>query len=108
VLEQEESMTQRVIKKIRTSHHFRAKSLIMKLELYHFESCPYCAKVRTFVDQAGIKSKITYLDTKKDSKAYDALMKMNGDDQVPCLVIDGKPMLESDDIIDWLKSNVKK
>lgn len=112
MLEQDEKqvnrMTQRVIKKIRTSNHFSAKSLIMKLELYHFESCPYCNKVRTFIDQAGIKSKITYLDTKKDSKAHDALMKMNGDDQVPCLVIDGKPMLESDDIIDWLKTNVKK
>jgi glutaredoxin len=112
VLEQEVRVTQReiiiVVKKVRTSRHFRAKSLIMKLELYHFESCPYCAKVRNFIDQSGIKPKITYHDTQKDSKAHDQLMKMNGDDQVPCLVIDGKPMLESDDIISWLKSNVKK
>ena len=79
----------------------------MKLELYHFESCPYCVKVRNYIDRAGIRSKITYYDTRKDSQAEDRLMKMNGDDQVPCLVIDGKPMLESDDIIEWLKGNVK-
>jgi glutaredoxin 3 len=96
------------LKKVRTSAHFRAKSSIMKLELYHFESCPYCAKVRQFIDRQGIQSKITYHDTRKDPKAHERLMKMNGDDQVPCLVIDGKPMLESDDIIDWLQSNVKK
>jgi glutaredoxin len=31
---------------------------------------------------------------------------MNGGETVPCLVIDGKPMLESDDIVAWLESNV--
>jgi glutaredoxin 3 len=79
----------------------------MKLELYQFESCPYCRKVKTYIDKAGIGSKITTYDTLKDSAAEARLNKMNGDDQVPCLVVDGKPMLESDDIIDWLKANVK-
>lgn len=79
----------------------------MKLELYHFESCPYCAKVRKAIDEMGIKSKIDYHDILKDPKAHERLMKMNDDEQVPCLVIDGKPMLESDEIIDWLKSNLK-
>ena len=77
-----------------------------KLELYHFESCPYCAKVRRFIESSGLKSKITYFDTRLDSAAHGRLEKMTGDDQVPCLVIDGEPMLESDDIIAWLKSNV--
>jgi glutaredoxin 3 len=80
----------------------------MKLELYHFESCPYCRKVRNYIDQAGIRSRITYFDTHKDPAANARLVEMNDDEQVPCLVIDDKPMLESDDIIDWLKSNVKK
>jgi glutaredoxin len=75
----------------------------MKLELYHFESCPYCVKVRKFIEKNGLKSKITYYDTLKDEAANQRLMEMNDDDQVPCLVIDGKPMLESDDIIEWLK-----
>ncbi|MBC7691445.1 MAG: glutathione S-transferase N-terminal domain-containing protein [Methylotenera sp.] len=79
----------------------------MKLELYHFNSCPYCVKVRNYIDKKGLKSKITYYDTLQDDAASERLMKMNGDDQVPCLVIDGKPLLESDDIIDWLKENLK-
>jgi len=80
----------------------------MKLELYHFESCPYCAKVRKFIDQLGVKSQIQYHDIEKDGAAEQRLVKMNDDSQVPCLVIDGKPMLESDDIIDWLKNHFKK
>jgi glutaredoxin len=80
----------------------------MKLELYHFESCPYCKKVRNAIDKMGLKSKITYYDTLEDSAANDRLLELNDDDQVPCLVIDGKPMLESDDIIDWLKENAGK
>jgi glutathione S-transferase len=79
----------------------------MKLELYHFESCPYCAKVRVVIDELGLKSKIKYHDTLKDPAAEKRLVEMNGDDQVPCLVIDGKPMLESDDIVAWLRDHVE-
>ncbi len=77
----------------------------MKLELYHFESCPYCKKVRHFIETNGLKSKIIYHDTRKDAEALERLMRMNDDEQVPCLVIDGKPLLESDDIIEWLREN---
>ncbi len=80
----------------------------MKLELYHFESCPYCRKVRNYIDQIGVKSQIEYHDILEDKKSHDALMKLNDDEQVPCLVVDGKPILESDDIIAWLKENFKK
>jgi glutaredoxin len=79
----------------------------MKLELYHMEGCPYCAKVRKAIDQQGIRSQIKYHDVDQDPKAAAKLEEMTGDEQVPCLVIDGQPMLESDDIIDWLKENVK-
>jgi glutaredoxin len=80
----------------------------MSIELYHFESCPYCAKVRKYIDQIGVKSQITFHDILKDPKANEKLLKLNDDDQVPCLVVDGKPMLESDEIISWLKDHFKK
>jgi glutaredoxin 3 len=80
----------------------------MKLELYHFESCPYCVKVREYIDQIGVRSQITFYDILKDPEAGERLMKLNDDDQVPCLVVGGKPMLESDDIIAWLKQYFKK
>ena len=76
----------------------------MKLELYHFESCPYCVKVRNFIDSAKLRDKITYHDTMLDQEARKRLKELTGKSQVPCLVIDGKPMLESGDIIQWLKN----
>jgi glutaredoxin len=80
----------------------------MTLELYHFEQCPYCRKVRQFIEGAGLKEKIQYYDILKDPAAHDRLLAINnGDEQVPCLVIDGKPVLESDDIIAWLKKEFK-
>ncbi|MBE6736814.1 MAG: NrdH-redoxin, partial [Ruminococcaceae bacterium] len=33
------------------------------------------------------------------------LIEVGGYEQVPCLFIDGKPMYESLDIIDWLKAH---
>jgi glutaredoxin 3 len=78
-----------------------------KLELYHFESCPYCARVRSYIEKSGMKSQVTFLDVNKDSAAAAKLEELTGDDQVPCLVIDGKPMLESDDIIEWLGANLQ-
>jgi glutaredoxin 3 len=80
----------------------------MKIELYHFESCPYCRKVRNYIEQIGVKSQVEYHDILKDQKAHDRLMALNDDEQVPCLVVDGKPILESDDIIAWLRENFKK
>ena len=33
------------------------------------------------------------------------LMEVGGKRQVPCLFIDGAPLYESSDIIDWLRAN---
>lgn len=79
----------------------------MKLELYHLQSCPYSAKVRDYIEANGLKSQVTYYEIDEDSAAHDRLMAMNDDDQVPCLVIDGKPMLESEDIIQFLKQSFR-
>ncbi len=46
-------------------------------------------------------------DTMKDPAARAELAKIGGKTQVPCLVIDGKPLYESLDIIEWLKTNYK-
>lgn len=47
---------------------------------------------------------------KKDIRANpenrQELLNIGGKGQVPCLVIDGKAMYESDDIIDWMKNNL--
>lgn len=76
------------------------------LTLYHFMSCPYCMKVRNFMKQAGIA--IPMKDTLADPKNREELIKLGGKPQVPCLIIDGKALYESNDIIEWMKANIKK
>ena len=70
--------------------------------LYYFPSCPYCHKVIRFMEQAGISipMKNTW-----DPGVEDELIAIGGMDQVPCLVIDGKALYESDDIIEYMKKN---
>lgn len=76
----------------------------MQLILYHFDACPYCEKVRSAIDRMNIKG-IEYRDILKESKFREELIALNGIRQVPCLVVDGKPMLESDDIVAFLEDH---
>ena len=77
----------------------------MKLELFYFESCPFCQIVLNAIQEMQLESKIDKLDIQQDQAACERLIAMNGKRQVPCLVIDGKPMLESGDILAFLKQN---
>ncbi len=74
----------------------------MELILYHFEACPYCEKVRRMIRELKIPS-VVYRDVLEEPKCREELVEMNGTRQVPCLLIDGRPMLESDDIVSFLK-----
>ena len=76
------------------------------LTLYHFESCPFCQKVRRFL----VENKITVpmKDTRLDPNAREELMRIGGSPQVPCLVIDGKALYESEEIMRWFKAHWKQ
>ncbi len=76
----------------------------MNLNLYYFDSCPYCQKVLRKINELNLKS-ITYSDTMKDPSNREKLINDTGRATVPCLYIDGKPMHESDDIVNWLEAN---
>jgi glutaredoxin len=76
----------------------------MKLEnhiLYYKPTCPYCVRVIDFMQQNNIECE---LRNTLDSAARDELVAINGKTQVPCLVIEGRPMLESSDIIAYFSS----
>ncbi len=75
-----------------------------ELELYVFMNCPYCMRVFSYLEEAGIE--IPLRDVLADPEAKQTLKEVGGKVQVPCLFIDGKPLYESLDIIDWLKENV--
>jgi len=76
----------------------------MNLELYYFDGCPFCQKVFRYMEQNGIE-----VDTRniyEDDEAYRTLRRVGGKIQVPCLMIDGDAMYESDDIIAWMAENL--
>lgn len=75
----------------------------MNVTLYHFQSCPYCARVRDYLSKEKIT--IPLKDTQANPAYKEELLKIGGKTQVPCLVIDGKALYESMDIIEWFKKN---
>lgn len=68
--------------------------------LYYSKTCPYCQKVLRFMSENNIT-----MDTRdtKQPGIQDDLVRIGGKKQVPCLVVDGKPMYESQDIIEYLR-----
>ena len=58
--------------------------------------------VLKYMDQNGIKIPLKNV---ADYDNYEELLKIGGKGQVPCLVIDGKALYESDDIIQWFERN---
>lgn len=74
------------------------------LELYYFDSCPYCQRVMKVIDE--LKISVVYKDIHADINEMHKLYYITGRKTVPCLFINGEPMHESLDIIHWLKTNV--
>lgn len=72
------------------------------LLLYKYDACPYCRNVARAIDGLGLS--VPTADTRQDPQASRALLALTGGTQVPCLVIDGVPLLESADIIAWLQA----
>jgi glutaredoxin len=79
---------------------------MQQLTLYYMTHCPYCVKVFNFMKQNNIE--LPTKDTAGNPAYREELRRLGGKTQVPCLVIDGKAMYESNDIIRWLGENVKK
>ncbi len=73
-----------------------------RLELFFFPECPYCRKVIGAIDDLGIREEVVFRDARNDPKEKEALVDLTGRTQVPCLVIDGDPMHESEDIKQYL------
>ncbi len=71
--------------------------------LFYRPTCGYCLKVLRFIEQNNIS--IPLKNISESSTIRDDLIAIAGKTQVPCLVVNGKPMHESDAIIEWLKEN---
>lgn len=69
------------------------------LTLYYKPTCPYCMKVLAYMEDQDIACEMK--DTYQPEYA-DELVSIGGKRQVPCLIINGEPMYESSDIIQYL------
>ena len=76
----------------------------MTLELFKFDECPYCQRVIDYIEENG-RNDIIYRDIHEDEANRERLISVGGMEQVPCLFVDGEPLYESMDIIDWLQGS---
>ncbi len=76
------------------------------LVLYQFERCPYCVTDTEYLRRRRIT--IPRRDILTDPGSLEELIRIGGKRQVPCLVIDGKALYESEDIIAWFKEHRRK
>lgn len=76
----------------------------MKLELYKKDTCPYCRRVMSHIEQSG-RTDIEYRDILESEENRRRLVEVGGKQQVPCLFIDGDPLYESMGIINWLEGH---
>lgn len=75
---------------------------MLKLILFIRPSCPYCQKVLSFLKR---QNRTLPMRDIGDADALRELIRAGGKQQVPCLLIEGKALYESDDIIEWLKGH---
>ena len=80
----------------------------VKLELYTHDYCPYCRTVINTMAELNIKDKVIFHDILSDDDKMAELIRLSGKKQVPCLVVDGKPMQESEDIRQFLLDNFER
>jgi glutaredoxin 3 len=72
--------------------------------LYIRPSCPYCISVLRALD--SLDKKIPLKNISSHPEFAKELLQIGGRGQVPCMVINGKALYESREIIKWLQNNV--
>lgn len=72
------------------------------LVLYINPNCPYCKKVTNYLQS---QNRTIPIKNTQDRAIRNELISIGGKGQVPCLVINGKALYESDAIIEWLKNH---
>ncbi len=73
------------------------------LVLYYTPSCPYCQKVLNYLKK--VRKTVPMKNVRADLQAKEELRCYGGKMQVPCLFIDGHPLYESQDIINWMETH---
>ena len=72
----------------------------VELILYYSPDCSQCNKVLHFL--RGNKTTVSLKNITSDMQPREELLHIGGKIQVPCLFIDGTPLYDAQDIIEWL------
>ncbi len=80
------------------------------IQLYIWNSCPFCRKVVNATREMGLKEDVDYtiIDAAPGTPGRAVVEKLGGKSMVPFLINGDVSMYESDDIIDYLKKSAKK
>ncbi len=70
--------------------------------LYYATYCPYCEEVMDYLDSIKKTVPMKNID---NPDAKNELRKLGGRVAVPCLIVDGEAIYDSDRVIDWLSSH---
>jgi glutaredoxin 3 len=73
------------------------------LVLYYSPNCPYSTKVLRYL--SSIHKTVPMKNVLLDPSSKAELLKQGGKSQVPCLMINGQALYESDEIIRWLSTH---
>ncbi len=71
-------------------------------KLYIKSKCGFSSSVLMAIENLRLGETITVCNVSEDEKYKGELKELTGKEQAPCLVIEGKPLLESQDIIQRL------
>ena len=82
--------------------------MVDEIKLYQFETCPFCEKVRTKLEELDFKYKKVNVSRDKESEERKKLLEKSGIQTVPVIEIDGKFTGESDVIIQKLEKMKKE
>lgn len=77
-----------------------------KIILYQYEECPFCAKVRAFLNEMKIKFKKVNVPYDHEDPIRKKIAKESGVKTVPVIEIDGKFIGESEKIIHFVEKNI--
>ena len=70
--------------------------------LYVKSACGFSLKTLWAVDNLHLNGKFPVKNVTDDAAANAEMVKLSGQDKAPCMIVDGKPLLEADEIVKHL------